>query len=312
MERIHPKLSYAAACAIVALAISSGGCKSSSSGMAGSPFMSPDRVPPPNTRAIQPGQAQPYYQGDPLPAQSAAGPRPTAIAALPAEAETRTPSGRTLSWAQPGAAAPNPTSLAPPTPTPAPVAAAPPVPQAPPVVAATEAPVGVPTDGDPLRFPLPVAQPPESAAPIASAPVLPANVQPNPPVQPAQPVVAAPPSNVQLATYNTPIQFAPPTQINLPVVNGPQQAASPWRSPQVAQAASTPNYTPQPVAAQQFNAVPSTLAAPQPIPPNTMAATLRAVEAPPQPGDPMPRVRMPGYVASQTSADGFRPRTSMQ
>ena len=43
-----------------------------------------------------------------------------------------------------------------------------------------------------------------------------------------------------------------------------------------------------------------------------MAATLRAVESPAQPGDPMPRVRMPGYVASQASADGFRPRTSMQ
>jgi hypothetical protein len=43
-----------------------------------------------------------------------------------------------------------------------------------------------------------------------------------------------------------------------------------------------------------------------------MAATLRAVESPAQPGDPIPRVRMPGYVASQVSADGFRPRTSMQ
>lgn len=312
MERIHPKPSYAAACVIIALAISSGGCKSSS-GMAGSPFMSPDRVPPPNTRAIQPGQAQPYYQGDPLPAmQSAAGPQPTAIAALPAEAETRTPSGRTLSWAQPGAAAPSAASLIPLVSAPAQFTAAPPVPQAPPVVAATEAPVGVPTDGDPLRFPLPVTQPPESAAPIASAPVLPANVQANPAAQPAQLAAAAPPSNVQLATYDTPVQFASPTQINLPVVNAPQQAASPWRSPQVAPAASTPNYAPQPVPAQQFNAMPSTPAAPQPIPPNTMAATLRAVEAPPQPGDPMPRVRMPGYVASQTSADGFRPRTSMQ
>src|SRR6188472_3509792 len=101
MERVHPNVSYAATCAMIALALS--GCRSSSSGIAGSPFMSPDRVPPPNTRAILPGQAQPYYQGDPLPAMQSAttGPAP-AIAALPSEVETRTESGRTLAWTQPG------------------------------------------------------------------------------------------------------------------------------------------------------------------------------------------------------------------
>jgi hypothetical protein len=63
---------------------------------------------------------------------------------------------------------------------------------------------------------------------------------------------------------------------------------------------------------QQYGVAPIALPAPPTIPPNTVAATLRAVDSPPQPGDPMPRVRMPGYVASQASADGFRPRTSMQ
>src|SRR6201999_4508284 len=96
--------SFAATCAVTALALA--GCRSSSTGMAGSPFMSPDRVPPPNTRALLPGQAQPYYQGDPLPTlQSAANPTPTAIAALPNDVEARTASGRTLVWAQPGASA---------------------------------------------------------------------------------------------------------------------------------------------------------------------------------------------------------------
>src|SRR4029079_1582300 len=150
MERVHPNVNYAATCAMIALALS--GCRSSSSGIAGSPFMSPDRVPPPNTRALAPGQAQPYYQGDPLPAlQSAATPPSTAIAALPNEAEARTASGRTLTWAQPGAAAASPTPTGP-----APMAlalaqASQPQPQ--PVAASSEASVAVPNDGDPLRFP---------------------------------------------------------------------------------------------------------------------------------------------------------------
>src|SRR4029079_19200920 len=112
MERVHPNVNYAATCAMIALALS--GCRSSSSGIAGSPFMSPDRVPPPNTRALAPGQAQPYYQGDPLPAlQSAANSPSTAIAALPNDVETRTASGRTLAWAQPGTAAAPPAPASP-------------------------------------------------------------------------------------------------------------------------------------------------------------------------------------------------------
>ena len=298
MERVHPNVSYAATCAMIALAL--GGCRSSSSGMAGSPFMSPDRVPPPNTRALAPGQAQPYYQGDPLPAlQSAANSPATAIAALPNDADARSASGRTLAWAQPGAAAPSPS----PTST-VPVAPAP-QPQPQPVAIASEASVAVPNDADPLRFLMPAPKAPEAAAPIASA--APAPMQP----QPIQPAAVPPPSNVVQTTYNAPIPSAPPLPVSSPMVQ-PQQVASPWRSPQVAQASPVPAYAPQPPAMQPFGAVPAALPAPPSIPANTMTATLRAVESPPQPGDPMPRVRMPGYVASQASADGFRPRTSMQ
>jgi hypothetical protein len=292
-------VSFAATCALIAIALS--GCRSSSSGIAGSPFMSPDRVPPPNTRVLLPGQAQPYYQGDPLPAlQSAANPPATAIAALPNDADARSASGRTLAWAQPGAAAPLPTavSLA---------QVAPPSqlqPQPQPIAPASEATVAVPNDVDPLRFPLPAPKPPETTPPIASA--IPAPTQ-------VQPVAVPAPSNVVQTTYNAPIPSAPPLPVSTPTISPPQQVASPWRSPKVAQAAPTPPYAPQPVAMQP-GAAPSPLALPaQPaLPPNTMAATLRAVESPAQPGDPMPRVRMPGYVASQVSADGFRPRTSMQ
>jgi hypothetical protein len=303
MERVHPNVSYAATCAMIALAL--GGCRSSSRGIAGSPFMSPDRVPPPNTRALAPGQAQPYYQGDPLPAlQSAANPPAAAIAALPNDAESRTASGRTLAWAQPGAAAVQPNQTAP-----APMAVAPtPPPQPQTIAAAGEASVAVPNDGDPLRFPMPAPKPPE-AAPIASATPAPVAAQP----QPIPPTAVPPSSNVVQTAYNAPIPSAPPLPASSPTAIQPQQVASPWRSPQVAQAtAPAPAYSPQPLAAQPYGATPVTLPAPPSIPANTVTATLRAVDSPPQPGDPMPRVRVPGYVASQASADGFRPRTSMQ
>src|SRR4029078_6227913 len=101
MEYVPPKMNFAATCAGIARAL--GGCRSSSTGMAGSPFMAPDRVPAPNTRALLPGQAPPHYQSAPLPAwQSAANPTPTAIAALPNDVEARTASGRTLVWGQSG------------------------------------------------------------------------------------------------------------------------------------------------------------------------------------------------------------------
>jgi hypothetical protein len=63
---------------------------------------------------------------------------------------------------------------------------------------------------------------------------------------------------------------------------------------------------------QPNSAAPLALPAAPIVPAIAMAATLRVVDSPAQPGDPMPRVRIPGYVASQVSADGFRPRTNMQ
>jgi hypothetical protein len=293
-------LSFAATCAMIALALS--GCRSSSSGIAGSPFMSPDRVPPPNTRALAPGQAQPYYQGDPIPAMQSAANRPaTSIAALPNEPDSRSASGRTLAWAQPGTAAPSPapTSLAPAVSSPQPQ------PQQP-IVAASEASVAVPNDTDPLRFPLPAPQVPVTVAPIASAAPIPT------PSQPVQPVAVQPTPTVLQASYNAPIPSAPPLPTNAPPMTAQPQVASPWRSPQVAQAPATPTYSPPPIAPQPYGVALIALPAPPSAPASTMTATLRAVESPPQPGDPMPRVRMPGYVASQTAADGFRPRTSMQ
>ena len=42
------------------------GCRTQTATMT-NPFLAPDRVPPPATRTLMPGTAQPYYPGDPLP-----------------------------------------------------------------------------------------------------------------------------------------------------------------------------------------------------------------------------------------------------
>jgi hypothetical protein len=46
------------------------GCKNQSTPLT-NPFLSPDRVPPPQTRVLTPGTAQPYYPGDQLPGTTA-------------------------------------------------------------------------------------------------------------------------------------------------------------------------------------------------------------------------------------------------
>ncbi len=296
MERIHPNLSYAATCALMVLALGFSGCRSSSSGVAGSPFMSPDRVPPPNTRMLAPGQAQPYYQGDPLPPmQSAANQPADGIATLPREAETLTTSGRTLTWSQSGGANPASASTgmvaaSPAVSTPQPHLQSPPEPQS--VVAANEAAVAVPADDDPLRFPLLTQAPPENVAPIASAtPAAPQS-------QPIQAVAMQPQPGIVQASYTTPIPSAQPLPANTPSMINPQPTTSPWRSPQITSSTGVTQ--------------PLNLPAPPMLPANTVAATIRAVDSPTRSGDPMPRIRVPGYMGTETSADGFRPRTSMQ
>lgn len=46
--------------------LSVAGCHSQGSPVV-NPFLAPDRVPPPSTRTLLPGTAQPYYPGDPVP-----------------------------------------------------------------------------------------------------------------------------------------------------------------------------------------------------------------------------------------------------
>lgn len=53
-------------CALVVLTTVAG-CKNQTTGQFTNPFLTADRVPPPSTRVLAPGTAQPYYPGDPAP-----------------------------------------------------------------------------------------------------------------------------------------------------------------------------------------------------------------------------------------------------
>ena len=114
MNGIHPKLIRAAMCAVFAASFG-GGCKSTSSGIANNPFMAPDRVAPPSTRVLAPGQAQPYYQGDPLPVMQSATTPPAAAALATDDAAARSATGKTLAWNSPAGGSPTPPTAPPPS-----------------------------------------------------------------------------------------------------------------------------------------------------------------------------------------------------
>ncbi len=142
MKRIHPNVRCAIT--LVALAVLMGviGCRNQS-GAAMNPFLAPSRVPPPATRALQPGEARPYYPGDPLPVmQSGAAPRADVTAG---------------NWVSPSATAPLPTKSS----------------AQGGLAFSNESKVTIPADGDSLRFALPARVDPEPA-PIAQAAAAPA------------------------------------------------------------------------------------------------------------------------------------------
>ncbi len=62
---------------VVIIVVGLAGCKNQGTSTFTNPFLTPDRVPPPSTRVLAPGTAQPYYPGDPAPgAAPAVGPPP--------------------------------------------------------------------------------------------------------------------------------------------------------------------------------------------------------------------------------------------
>jgi hypothetical protein len=302
MKGIHPNKGHFAALAAIAFSLCAGGCRNPSSGVA-NPFLAPDRVPPPATRAILPGQAQPYYPGDPIPLQSGTTP-PTDNATVAAAAQMPSADGN-LTWTSPRGTAPVSTT---PTSAPTTLAATTSAPTDARVVASAEPTVTIPADGDALRFALPSPPEPAPFTPAAPAPI----AAPQQPVQVAS--SAAPPQGVMQATYEAPV-----------IGTAESMVSSPWRTPQITQQSTAqPSYPPPPMVMQPF-ASQTIATAPQlppppllPVPiataPNSMDVRLRAVPSP-EPLSPTPRIRIPGYDAAPPtvgSYDGFRPRTSMK
>jgi hypothetical protein len=303
MNGIHPKANAAAICAL-SVALLATGCRSTSSG-ANNAFLAPDRVAPPSTRALAPGQAQPYYQGDPLPVmQSAATPVPNSLLTLD-NAAARTATGKTLAWNSP-ASTPQPTSIIPQS---TPVSPWPPITQSAAVVAsAPENAVSVPADTASLRFPMQSSVQPAPISQVASG------LSPQAPTSTT--AAATPNQGVMLASYNT--LAGSVSQVPAAVPANPN---SPWRTPHYDGLTPSSTYPQQANVVSSISPQPSMPAVPaypmvqSPItlPTNPMAVDLRAIASPPQPGDPMPRVRVPGYdTPEMASADGFRPRASMR
>ncbi len=260
MRHDHPNWHRALLVAVVVAWAGSGGCSNQQTPQA-NPFMGPDRVPPPATRTLAPGTAQPYYPGDPLPTMQGA------VAPAPAGAVA----------AAPTILAPQPTVANEPT------------------LAASAQSVAIPDDGQSLRFALPAPPPAQvvPATPVVAAPMS-APVQfaaaPVPygssAVQPVQPAaytsVPTPVANVAVA----PAAAVDPSQLG------------PWRAPRIASAPAVtapPAATPMPLAPTVFAAPQGVVAVTaQPA----MSVQLRPVTSPDAGPSPTPRIRVPSYASS--------------
>jgi hypothetical protein len=313
MKRIHPNLVRIAHVAMLLYLSVQIGCKTPSGGVA-NPFLAPDRVPPPATRAIMPGQAQPYYPGDPLPVmQSSVAPQqPPAHNGGLAWGSS---SGTAVSAGEPRGEEPR--------------AGEPRVAQ---TTATPNEKVAIPTDDGDLRFA--AAQPEAQVASSNAAALVSQSMAPTEPRH-----------AVAQASFDGPVARELPTstpEVNLVDV----EVASPWRPPQIAQSvASTATMSSPPRVAipggepsgsgVRLQAIPPPPAAPPapaaprirlpgyyaphpystaPLPPGTViygTPGMKSAASAPQMVQlsPMSLAAMPQSPASQ---DGFRPRTAMR
>jgi hypothetical protein len=139
----------------------------------------------------------------------------------------------------------------------------------------------------------------------------------NPPV--LQPSVPAQNQGVSPASYNAPATNGLAPVGTTPVLSPTPQPNSVWQTPQVGSTTApitgygqAPTGNPQPYTAPQSPGY-TYAQSPQALPTNPMAVELRSVPSPAQPGDPMPRIRVPGYDAPETALnDNFHARTSMR
>ncbi len=135
------------------LAMVVGGCQSQNATLT-NPFLAADRVPPPATRTLVPGTAQPYYPGDPVPNSPAVMP-PGPVPSYPPQNAPVVPPG---GWnTAPPVSAASPTSSVRPVQAELPAG---------PIVDVGEQPVQVQNDAQHLRFtPVPLNQAPQPRQP---------------------------------------------------------------------------------------------------------------------------------------------------
>jgi hypothetical protein len=120
------------------------GCRNQTGGIT-NPFITADRVPPPQTRVLAPGTAQPFYPGDPLPGTAPAG---TPVIGAP----VATPQTPTPGYAAPLPSSGFPTTSPAQTTPPGGWGTYPPQSSVTPTGAAPGETVGVPGDAQGLRF----------------------------------------------------------------------------------------------------------------------------------------------------------------
>jgi len=314
MNGIHPNLGLAFVVALSALLAGVGGCSHNQMAMT-NPFLAPDRVPPPATRILPPGTAQPYYPGDPLPVMQSAA--PAAIAPIASAA----------------AAVAEPKKIA----------------------FSNEPTVTIPSDDNSLRFELPATPEPTPIADAQGSPIAPiANAQGSPSSGVVPAIYNAAPTGGQpvVNAAFTGAQFGPAASgpWRSPQIAAPAPPAAyvpqPIVSPFAAQPVVTPGYpvvAPMSVAAPSMDvrlrAVPSP--PPEPVEPSTPRIRIPGYPAPQpmtgvggaaQPAAYYAPVAVPivgGMVqtvqltplgtmaaapptASSGNPDGFRPRSSMR
>jgi hypothetical protein len=306
MKRIHPNIARIAYVAMLAFLSGHIGCKTPTGGVA-NPFLAPDRVPPPATRAIMPGQAQPYYPGDPLPVMQSS--------TVPQEQSAQ---NSDLAWGS--RATPTATSGTQPTPQ---------------SLASANEKVAIPIDEGDLRF---IASQADAAIQVASSQGAASATPPSAAAAPKQ-------SIVQAAFNESVVNGLPVSTPDVKLVDA--EVVSPWRPPQISQSvAATPAGPSAPSAAipggepngmgVRLRPVPSPPPAPveSPIPrirlpgyytpqpyysnaamqPGTViygAPTMQTVNSAPQLAQPG-AVTLSGMPQGPANQDGFRPRTTMR
>lgn len=267
MKRPHPKRNCAVTLAGIVVIAIAGGCHNQQTALS-NPFMSPDRVPPPSTRAVAPGTAQPYYPGDPIPAPHAAVASPAPpVASAPAATPAPSPASNAV------------------TPTANPNGA---------LAFSNERSVSVPADDSSLRFSLPEPPPATTVA-----------TSPQPAVGPATQSAAPPPQMVaQNAPAVVPASFSSPDPNRTPTTSTPDPSPNgPWRAPQVPAAALVTNGANPWITPMSPVAVAGPPPVVSPVGPS-VPVTLRAVSSPAVDttvSEP-PRIRFPTYDSTAAGA----------